>query len=179
MDDRRVHVQQSGCPMKRTWRFLAGSGKSESGAEIVEASFVFLLFLAVFWLLLDTGWVIFAKVTIQHAVREGVRYAITSQTVGGLGQVDSIKQRVQYASMGLLSSDDASKIQVEFRTADTQASAIGSPYPNQGGNIVVVSVVDYQIRPLFALLHTADPIQFTVRSADQMEASPVGGPPPL
>ena len=83
-----------------------------SGTTLVEACFVLLVFLGFIFLIFDISWGIFAKVTLQHAVRMGVRYAVTSQTAvsGGtqLGQVASIKQVVQRESMGFLKSSDLS-----------------------------------------------------------------------
>ena len=147
------------------------------GAQIVEASFVFLLLLAIFWLLIDTAWVIFIKATLQHAVREGCRYAITSQTdaIHGLGHIDSIKQVVRHHAMGLISDDDMDKIHVRFY----EPGSLQEVNDNRGGMLVVVSIENYELRPLVALLKSGDPVQISVRAGDRMEASPSGIPPPL
>jgi hypothetical protein len=38
------------------------------------------------FLILDMAWAFYVRATLQSAVREGVRYAITSQTMTGMGQ---------------------------------------------------------------------------------------------
>ncbi len=156
---------------------LARCRHGQRGAQIVEASFVFLLLLGLFWLLIDVAWVIFVKATLQHAVREGCRYAITSQTdvINGLGHIDSIKQVVQRHAMGLLSADDLGKVHVRFY----QPGTLQQVNDNRGGMLVVVSVEGYELRPLVPLLKPGDPVQISVRAGDRMEASPSGIPPPL
>ncbi len=150
---------------------------SNRGAQIVEASFVFLLLLGLFWLLIDTAWVIFIKATLQHAVREGCRYAITSQTdtIHGLGQIASIKEVVRRHAMGLIGDDDLDKIHVRFY----EPGSLQEVNDNRGGMLVVVSVENFELRPLVPLLKSGDPIQISVRAGDRMEASPFGIPPPL
>ena len=45
---------------------------------------------------------LFLRATMQNAVREGVRYAVTYQTSGGLCQDDSIKTIVKNSAVGFL-----------------------------------------------------------------------------
>ena len=131
------------------------------------------------FLLMDLSWAVFSKASMQHAVREGCRYAVTAQTQGALGQLASIRKVVQDNAMGFLASaDDYGKINVTFYRADTLAPVIGTG-SNAGGNLVVVSVDNYSLRPLIPLLRPSSPIIFTVRAGDKLEASPGGIPPPL
>jgi hypothetical protein len=99
--------------------------------------------------------------------------------MGSSGQVDSVKQTVQRQAMGLLNeAADYNKIFVRFYRPDTQQqlSGLGS---NNGGNLVVVSVENYQVAPFFPLLRGSTPLSFTVRAGDKLEASPGGIAPPL
>ncbi len=155
-------------------RWRAGDGRR--GSQIVEASFIFLLFLGIFWLLFDTAWAVFVKATLQHAVREGCRYAITSQTdvAQGLGHVDSIKSVVLDHSLNLLAGQQE-KIHVRF----FQADSLEQVQSNMGGLLVVVSVEEFAINPMVAVLKSGDPILLSVRAGDRMEASPSGIPPPM
>ena len=50
---------------------------------------------------------------------------------------------------------------------------------NTGGNVVVVSVEGYSLKPLLPFLHKGNPILLTVTSGDRLEPSPLGGPPPV
>jgi len=149
------------------------------GAAIVEMSFVVIALFGLLFLLIDLGWVIFAKASIQHAVREGCRFAVTSQTLESMGHLASIRDVVRQNSMGFISAAQASSVvQVRFYNPDTlqQMHGAGS---NAGGNLVIVAVENFEVRPLIPFVRSADPIRFSVRAADRMEASPMGIPPNL
>jgi Flp pilus assembly protein TadG len=148
------------------------------GAAIIEMSFVVIALFGLLFLLMDLSWVVFAKASVQHAVREGCRFAVTSQTLGGMGHLASIREVVRQNSMGFITPAQAASIQVTFYNPDTLQVMTGAG-SNAGGNIVVVAVENYQVRPLIPFVRSADPIQFSVRAADRMEASPYGIAPPL
>ncbi|MBL0158417.1 MAG: hypothetical protein IPP47_15130 [Bryobacterales bacterium] len=153
--------------------------RRKTGAGTIEAGFIFLFLMGILFLLLDLCWGVFCKVSLQHAVREGCRYAITSQVQAGYGHLDSIKRVVRSNAMGFLSSDsDFAKIAVNFYRIDDlqQMTGAGS---NAGGNLAVVSVENYSLRPLVPLLRSSSPLTFSVRAADKLEASPSGIPPDL
>src|SRR5579871_6578983 len=71
------------------------------GSVLVESALSTLPMLALLWGIFDIGFAIFVKNTMNFAVRQGVRYAITSQTMPGLGHDASIKTRVKDYSLGL------------------------------------------------------------------------------
>jgi Flp pilus assembly protein TadG len=131
-------------------------------------------FLAVAFLTMDTAWALMVKATLQHAVREGVRYAVTGQTSGSNGQVASIEQVVLQQSLGLLTGSQAATLSVQFLDPATLAPTAS----NQGGNLVQVSVTAYQISPLAPLLRPGTPISVSVTSVDMLEGSPGGVAPP-
>jgi Flp pilus assembly protein TadG len=161
---------------KRPWK--------ERGSAMIEATLVLVFLFALIFLLIDLSWAVFAKATLQNAVRAGARYAVTSQTsinpgTGlALGQVASIQQVVQEQAMGFLS--DTSTISVTFYAVGTnpptQLTGVGS---NAGGNLVMVSVVGYTLSPLAPLLRSATPVTITVSAGDLIEATPLTGLPPL
>ena len=84
------------CPQR------ACSARSRRGSVLVESSFALLPLLALIFGVIDIAFAIFVKNTMQYAVRQGVRYAVTSQTMAGMGQDNSIKTVVKTYSMGLL-----------------------------------------------------------------------------
>lgn len=149
--------------------------KEEQGSELVEAALVIVPLLAMVFVLFDVAWSIFVKATLQSAVREGARYAMTGNTSGGSGQLSSIKSVVQNYSMGLLNGSKSSTITVQFYTPDS-LTLTGS---NQGGNLVVVSVVNYPFVPLAPFMHSGRTVYLTLRSGDRLESLPGGAPPPL
>ena len=66
--------------------------------------------LAIMFTVLDLSIAIFVKNTVQFAVCQGVRYAVTSQTLPGMGQDASIKSVVQGYTLGLLDALSADHV---------------------------------------------------------------------
>ena len=157
------------------WRSRTG----RKGVEVIEFGLVLIPMLGFTLLIMDIAWAIFGRGLLQNAVREGVRYAVTSQTQTGMGQKDSVKSVVQDNALGLLAdSAGYDMIQVRFYTPDTFTDVSNVAGANSGGNLVEVSVEGYPWLPLLPLLRSAG-FTFTARSSDRMEASPPAGAPPL
>ena len=147
----------------------------ETGAELVEFSLVMIPMFGVLFLVIDLSWMLFARSTLQYAVREGVRYAVTGQTMTGMGQDNSIRTVVQQNSMGILSgSSGASKISIAYFDPNNNLAATTS---NAGGNLVQVSVSGLSVFPMAPLFHSASPLSLSAVSSDVVEASPGGIPP--
>ncbi len=141
-------------PYKISGRRLRGSG----GSAIVESAFVLLPTLAFILGILDIGLMTYRTTTVQAAVREGARYAITFQqiTSGGslLGQDASVKQVVESYGMGIVgASDTPQHIFVKYYAPSNLTTAI--PFSSGGnvpGNLVEVSVDNLSYSGLFALI---------------------------
>ena len=137
--------------------------------------------LAVLFGVLDLSIAIFVKNTVQFAVCQGVRYAVTSQTMVGKGQDESIKTVVQSYTLGLLDSlspDHVGKNRIAITYYDPLALApVTGAGSNIGGNIVVVSATGLSWAWMVPLLRSAPPLSYSVSSADIMEATPVAGAP--
>jgi Flp pilus assembly protein TadG len=145
---------------------------SRKGAELVEAALIIVPLFGMIFLTLDLSMVIFMRSTFQHAVREGVRYAITGANDTGPCQDDSIKAVVKQNSLGFLTNTSgAAKIHVHFQNPVT-----GAVSNNAYGNIVQVSVEAYQFTALapFQRLNM-NPLVWA-RAYDMMEAVPGGLP---
>lgn len=145
---------------------------SEKGHQVVEAALVMLLMFGLFFLLLDMAVLVFAKSTLQQAVKDGVRFGVTGQTLSGQTYLnDSIVRVVQNSSLGFLQgSSGACKISVNYYNPQT-----GAPGNDSGGNVLEVSVNNYSVTPLGAILKSAAPLSFSVRSADIMEPCLISG----
>lgn len=169
---RQVAQQPSEPTHSQPLRFHRRLRDSEAGSELLEAGLGLTIFCALLFLVVDTGWGVFVKATLQHAVAEGVRYGITGQTSGGLGQAASIQAVVQSHAMGLLNSQ-AGTIAIRYYNPNTLAQT-GS---NAAGNMVEVSVENYQFTPLAPLLRSANAISITARATDIIEPSPNGVAP--
>ncbi|MEO8369851.1 MAG: TadE/TadG family type IV pilus assembly protein [Candidatus Solibacter sp.] len=151
------------------------------GSVMVESALAFLPMIAVLFGVLDVSIAIFVKNTVQFAVCQGVRYAVTSQTMNGLGQDDSIKTVVQGYTVGLLDSlspDHVGKNRISITYYDpVSLAAVSGAGSNVGGNIVVVSATGLSWAWMIPLMSSTSPLTFSVSSADIMEATPVAGAP--
>lgn len=178
----------------RNWRHsraIRHPKHRESGHSIAEAAYILVPFLALFFAMFDFGMAIFLKNTMQFAVRQGVRYAITSQIQSGpsgpLGHDQSIRNVVQNYSMGFLNYVAPSGagrpcagqncILIRYYNPNTlnEVTGVGS---NAGGNVVQVSAENLTYAWMVPLMRSATPLSFSVSSADIMEASPYAGIPP-
>ena len=165
--------------------------------ELIEFTLVLMPLLGFTFLLLDMGWAIYKRATLEFAVREGCRFAVTNQTVAkkdssnkDYGMIDSVKWVVQNRAMGFLgtTATDPGYALIQVRFYDPNASltsalplpadcASATAAPNWGGNLVEVSVEGYQAKVLAPVLKSANPLVFVVRSADRMEGNPMTGVP--
>src|SRR5580692_6854797 len=94
---------------------------------------------AIIFAFMDFGLMIFRWTTLQNAVREGCRYAITFQTSGSLGQDASIEAVVAQNSYNIVTTTDSPQhIFVKYYSPTTlnQITTGG----NVPGNLVEVSV---------------------------------------
>src|SRR3954469_2104524 len=105
--------------------------REEDGTELVEFSLVFMILLSVVFLILDISWLVFEEGSLQWAVQQGVRYAITSSTVPGKGQDTSIKAMVQKSAMGFLDGDAGLK---KISIAYYAPSNLSKPVTGSGSN---------------------------------------------
>lgn len=147
----------------------------QKGNTFVEAAFVLVPLFALIFAIVDFGLAIFVRSTLQHATREGVRYAVTYQTMSGLGHDASIKSVVQSASMGFLAGDSGAE-KIHIRYYDPISFAEVSD--NSPGNLVEISVENYSFGFIAPVLRSAAPIAMTTRSSDRMEGLPGGASPP-
>jgi Flp pilus assembly protein TadG len=139
---------------------------------VVELALVLVPLLALVLAIFDFSFALFLKSTFQHAVREGVRYAVTGQTQSGMGQDASIKAVVQQNALGFLNgTTGAAKIYIRYYVPGTLAET----QSNTEGNIVEVSVEGYRWNWVAPLLRAGLPaLTIQTRSSDRMEPSPGG-----
>ena len=167
------------------------------GVELIEFTLVLMPMLGFTFLLLDLGWTIYRRATLQFAVREGCRYAVTNQTqplkdVNGksYGVIDSVKWVVQNKAMGFLGSTTTdpgwSTIQVRYYDPTSSLTtalplpancASNTAAPNWSGNLVEVSVENYQANVLAPVMKSSAALNFVARSSDRMEGNPSSGVP--
>ena len=108
---------------------------------MVESVFTWLPTFALIFAFVDFGLALFRWSTLQNAVREGVRYAVTFQTQSGYGQDRSIQNVVEFYAMGMVTAtQNPAKIFVNYYTPTNTTTPIPAPGGNVPGNIVEISV---------------------------------------
>jgi TadE-like protein len=167
--------------VETTTRPRRGTLGNRRGSALVEGALTILPLLALLFGILDVSMAIFARNTLQFAVRQSVRYAVTSQTMPGMGQDSSIQTIVDQDALGLLESmtpkgKALQSVSIKYYNPVTLALVTGAG-SNVGGNIVVVSATGLAWAWMFPLLRDATPLQYSVSAADIMEATPIAGAP--
>ncbi|MCX6587510.1 MAG: pilus assembly protein [Acidobacteria bacterium] len=152
--------------------------RTQSGHAFLEASLVLVPLLAIVFAITDYSMAIFLRATFQHAVREGVRYAITFQTMSGMCQDASIRQVVRNSSAGFLGSAQNELIKITYHPPSNLSQTLIGVGSNAAGNIVEVSVEDYSYSWMVPLMRSNTPLNITVRAADRTESLPGGATTP-
>ncbi len=151
---------------------------SESGSALIEFSMALLPLMALLLLVVDVAWAIFARATLQNAVREGVRYAVTGQILTGqtcLGA--SVQQVVSQNSFGFIPASKASSyVTVTYYSPSTMTQITGSGGP-AGGNVVWVAASGVSIRSFGPLWRSLVPVPLSAVASDVMESSSNGVTP--
>jgi len=163
--------------------------RRSGGNTLVESAFTLLPTFALIFAFIDFGLMLFRWSSIQNAVREGARYAITfqQQTVGGTtyGQTTSIKRVVESFAMGTVHTTDAPQhIFVCYANTSTPSTCIASG-GNVPGNIVEVSVKNLSLTWLAPLsgsysssvarfFRSSTPLSLNIYAADILGGFPVG-----
>jgi Flp pilus assembly protein TadG len=164
---------------------LSPRNRRRAGAALLEFALTVLPTFGLIFAFIDFGLLLFRWATLQNAVREGCRYAITFQTVTGDGQDASIESVVQQYAMGIVSaSDNPQDIFVKYYSPSNMTTPIASG-GNVPGNIVEVSVQGVSwswIAPLSGssgsggvpFLRSTTPITLNIYSSDILGAFPAG-----
>jgi Flp pilus assembly protein TadG len=165
---------------------VASTTRGRSGNAMLEAVFTLLPTFALIFAFVDFGLLLFRWSTLQNAVREGCRYAITFQTDGvtGHGQDISIEEVVQKYADGIVTTGDTPQhIFVKYYTPANLNTPVvtGGNVPN---NIVEVSVQNISwtwLAPLSGsyggnvpFFRSLTPITLNIYSSGVLGGYPVG-----
>ncbi len=150
--------------------------RSERGSELVEFALVLLPLFALVFLSFDTAWVIFIRAALQEAVREGVRFGITGQSMSGACLDASIQQVVKTYSFGFVKSPGQVSI-AYYSPFNPGTNLAGTPGATAGGNILQVSINGVSVRSVAPLWRSATPLNLSATAVDVMETSPSNFPP--
>jgi len=138
--------------------------RADSGQSLVEFAISAIVFLTLIFSVIEFSFLFFAKLTLQNAVREGGRYAITGQALTGKARYASILQTVEDNSMGFATSSNT-----QICSAVGGCSSGGGP----GDTITITVTYDYNfITPLVAVFFTGGKYTFSVSSTFKNEPFP-------
>lgn len=169
------------------------SRKKKRGAETVEFALALIPYLAIIGVLCDASWSIFAKATLQYAVRAATRKGITitgtQATAAGETLTQMVKDTVQSSALGFLNGPAGrAYIQVHYLAQDSTSATGVSDVSTQAngnspGNILQVSVSNFPVGALLPRIYSLfspvdkNPAIISVSSADRIE--PSGDLPPI
>ncbi len=171
----------------------------QRGSDMLEFTLVLLPFLGFTFLILNVAWAVYTRATLQHAVLQGVRFAVTSQTIGNMGLVASVQTVVQQSAFGQLHGTAGAatgvngwnNIYVNFYqvasdgTVTDVSTTTGGDGPVNGVEpLVEVSVQSISEKPFMAPVKMPgvsilSPLIMTATAWDRMEAPPLTGVPAL
>ena len=141
------------------------------GNAALEFALVGIAFLGLMFAQFDFIFPLFVKATLNFAVRQGARYAITGQVNPGRNQRHSVKTVVENNAAGLLNGM-RSNIKVRFYDPGT-----GAEHTDNGpGNIVKVSVEGYDVPRVAPISWAPGAVSLNVTAVDRVE--PYAGPVP-
>ena len=162
----------------------AARRRTSRGNVVLESVFTLLPTFAFIFAFTDFGLMMFRWSTLQNALREATRYAVTFQTQGGQGQDASIQSVVQQYALGFVKTTDSPQhifVSYYAPTALNNAFVTGGNVP---GNLVEVSIQNLSFNWLAPLsgsygagipfFRSTTPITFNLHSADILGGYPVG-----
>ena len=151
-----------------------GSFRRRAGQAAVEVALVLPLFVLLVFAVMDLGRLYLAQMTVQHAMREAGRFAVTGNHLPdpnkpgqSLSRVDSITQVAERAAVGI----DVSDVHISsLKGGEKGPTRAGGP-----GDIVTISVtVNLKlITPLIGKFFSADGVYtFTASTSFKNEPFP-------
>lgn len=153
--------------------------KCNQGQALVEFGLVAIVFLLLVFGIIDFARLFQSWVTVQHAAREGARYALTGRSdcdAYGDNRVGCIMYQAQQATTGLDGAPGAVSVSVESWSYPTYAT----PHPGSAGNACdeVEVKVDYDhhlITPIIASIVSHVPLEGRERVLNE-PFGPCGSP---
>lgn len=140
--------------------------KADSGQTIVETAISAMILLQLVFATVDFSHLYFSQLTLQNAVRQGGRYAITGQAMSGKSRYLSILTTVENTSLGMATSSNTTVC----------GQILGCLCGGGPGETVTVKVVyPYKfLTPLIGAFFTNGTYTFTVSTSFKNESFPPG-----
>ena len=142
MTGRRLREMKFRLPF---WRRFVGARprRSQAGSSMVEFALVATLFFTLMFGIIDLGRLFFAQMTLQHALRQAGRFAVTGNhdpdgggPLPSTSRITAIKNVATTAAAGL----DLNSIQISSLSDVTDSSSSSNNYAGAPGWTVVISL---------------------------------------
>lgn len=156
--------------------------RKNQGQTTVEFALAAILFFGFLFIIFDVAMLFYVNLTMQHAVREGTRYAVTGRSDLGADRRDALIRKIKDQSFGLydrnlhVPRDPTIKVitpaNVTFANYTGGTTQVGNP--GGKGETIVVSLT-YSWRVITPFLKPAFPngvYTFTVKSTMKNEEFP-------
>jgi len=148
----------------------------QRGVAVVEFAFAAMVFFTLVFSILDWSYLFWANLTMQHAAREGARYAVTGQSGMSPTPGDrcaAAREMIRQQSMGLYEQTSAVTV---FKTIDSAGNitTLGSGSCYGAGQVIIVQV-NSRLAPLTPFLKpffasTGNEYRFSVSTTMKNEA---------
>jgi Flp pilus assembly protein TadG len=146
--------------------------RTAQGAALIEFALIGLVFFVLMFIIIDLGLLYWVNLTMQHAVREGARYAVTGQSnldTSGRRYM-AVIQEIQNQSMGLYAMVKPT-IVVNGVAYGTPEQYTPGMFGNSGDMIVLQLNCTWPLlTPVFAPLFPGGQYRFSVAATMRNEA---------
>ena len=144
--------------------------RRERGSSLVELAFVLPMFLLLLVAVIEFSLMFWVNLTMQNAVREGARYAVTGQKASGQQSYQTVIDTIRTQSMGLFDRVSPS-IKVNNGNAYATAESYNAGMFGAPGDTIVLEITCYWhlITPLMLPFFDNGTYQFTVATTMRNE----------
>jgi hypothetical protein len=122
----------------RRWGFCMKA--NDSGQTMVEFALSAMMFFLLIFATIDFANLFYHKLTLQNAVRQAGRYAITGQSIPGSGRYASIQQTLENASVGIINTSNLSDVTIRCQDGGFPGGGCPNGSNSAGGSEDIVTI---------------------------------------
>ena len=121
---------------------LKKAPEGESGQTLVEFALLLPLIVVVLLAIMEFGAMFYVNLTMQNAVRQGARYAVTGQTQAGFSRRASLENKIRFYSNGLYDKHPHTLTTSKVTPGSSTYTNLTGAQVGKGGDIIMVQL-DY------------------------------------
>lgn len=150
--------------------------KKRKGQAVVEFTFIFLLFLFIFFSIVEFGHLLYTKLTLQHALREAGRYMVTGRTAQDPQNNNLPRPEVilkVFCANLLATGLSCPQLGPQFDLKCVDPPSCTQPGGGPGQTVMVTANFKKRaLTPLFAGIFTKDGVEFQLSTTWKNEPFP-------